>query len=537
MDLPGAVPDAKAIYELVSKQGKVPAANAILLTNEQATKPAILGALRKIATASRPGDHVMFYFSGHGVSAQAPGGTQIGLPEDTGALLPYRETPWRLAEVNPEMLITGRADLRPIFLEMDRNEVSVLAVFDSCYSENLSRTHRTARDGSGIRAGGSLSSLAQLEARMLEGLAHVAGTRSGEWPYRNLIALSAAARNQKAFEASMGRQSFDGQPHGFFTNSLLEAISGKADIDHNGTLDYEELHKYVLEKVQSQQQNQTPQLRPLYPAPILKRPVLGVMKSASLARARHTGKLTVALPGPTVALRSIIDGVTDLQFEAHPGEADLVLKGTQSARKPNLWVNLRIESASEAVHEMFNTFNSEDAEDRNRMHAVFRRLLAIQRVLSLTRESSMKLSLQMNPPGRSLLFGGEQIEVQAILEKPARILLLSLAANGQIDVLWPVRPEDDKPSPPGKPIAICIEIAAPFGPETFFLAALSAPPSEWKNWAGQQRRVAEPTANDYEELTSLFSKTSGLKGFASLSSTSIGRNDAKIPVGGCLSNP
>lgn len=176
MDLPGAVPDAKAIYALVVKQWKVPVENAILLTDEDATKSAILSALRKIATASRPGDQVMFYFSGHGISAQAPRGKQIGLPEDTGALLPYNKTPWPpLTALTPEMLVSGRADLRPVFLEMDRNDVRILALFDSCYSENSSKSQRIARDGNGLNAGDSRLSLEQLEATMLDKLSAVNG--------------------------------------------------------------------------------------------------------------------------------------------------------------------------------------------------------------------------------------------------------------------------------------------------------------------------------------------------------------------------
>lgn len=322
----------------------------------------------------------------------------------------------------------------------------------------------------------------------------------------------------------MGSQSIDGDgaSHGFFTNGLLEAMRGMADIDHNGILDYEELHKYVLEKVQLQHSDQTPQLRPLYPAAILKAPVLGQTKPLA-ALAAPAIKLIIALPGPMAAFRSIVGEIPDLRIAGHPSEATVLLKGEQSQLKPNLWKHLTIERASGAVHETFHTFNSDDPEDRKQLQLVLRRLVAIQRLLSLVQASSLKLTIQFNPPGRTALFMGEDFEVQAILEGPARILLLSLAANGQIDVMWPYRPEDDRMREAGKPITIPGRIGPPLGPETYFLAALQTPPPEWEKWAGQQRTIAEPTVVDYEQLLTLFSGATGLKGFASISSYSMGR--------------
>ena len=56
-------------------------------------------------------------------------------------------------------------------------------------------------------------------------------------------------------------QTFDGQPHGVFTQGLLRALNGLADTNHDGDVTYDELFRSTREIVQGESK-QRPQVLP-----------------------------------------------------------------------------------------------------------------------------------------------------------------------------------------------------------------------------------------------------------------------------------
>ena len=86
------------------------------------------------------------------------------------------------------------------------------------------------------------------------------------------------------------RQTLDGLAHGAFTNGLLEGLEGAADLNHDGVITYQELHGFLMQRVQTQN-GQTPQLFPRG-APLVNQPVFG---SAAAKFARKDAKQDILL--------------------------------------------------------------------------------------------------------------------------------------------------------------------------------------------------------------------------------------------------
>ena len=98
-----------------------------------------------------------------------------------------------------------------------------------------------------------------------------------EWPYQNPVYLSAAVRHEAAWDipaerARAERPTIDGNAHGAFTDSLLRALRGDADLDQDGQIAYRELHNFLLQRLQ--RDGQTPQLH-VHAEEIGTGPVLG----------------------------------------------------------------------------------------------------------------------------------------------------------------------------------------------------------------------------------------------------------------------
>src|SRR5262245_46089463 len=63
--LAGCVNDARDVIDYLSQLG-ARAENVAAIYDGQATKAAIITALRDMVSASSPGDHLLFHYSGHG---------------------------------------------------------------------------------------------------------------------------------------------------------------------------------------------------------------------------------------------------------------------------------------------------------------------------------------------------------------------------------------------------------------------------------------------------------------------------------------
>ncbi|HMP81627.1 MAG TPA: caspase family protein, partial [Verrucomicrobiota bacterium] len=195
-NLDGCVNDVEAVRGLlIAKYGFSPA-NIVVLTNQQATRSAILSGIRgHLADASKPGDMAFFFYAGHGSqvvnskSAEQDKRDETIVPADS-----WKDVP----DIRDK-------ELRPLFNAVLDKQALLTVVFDSCHSGSAAR-------------GVSVPVKSRRAEPILEDIAD--GTDYGSSPEeRGALVLSAAQDDQLAEEQTRGER-----PHGAFTAALLRVL-------------------------------------------------------------------------------------------------------------------------------------------------------------------------------------------------------------------------------------------------------------------------------------------------------------------------
>jgi hypothetical protein len=185
-----------------------------VLTNQEATKQNILRQLETIRKSVDANSRVVFYFAGHGQTEDLPGGRERGyiVPEDADAY-DWQGTMLPMDELN-----------RTIKLFKAKH---VLLAFDSCYS--------------GLGLTRSIKRHPKQDAVYLNKMMHT----------RSIQILTAGSRSEQAVEA---------EGHGLFTDHLLAALDGAADINADGHITATEIYATVRPSITKQSHSrQTPQ--------------------------------------------------------------------------------------------------------------------------------------------------------------------------------------------------------------------------------------------------------------------------------------
>ena len=184
------------------------------LTNKNATRHNILRQLERIRQSVDANSRVVFYFAGHGQTEDLPGGRERGyiVPADADAY-DWQGTMLAMDQLN-RTIKTIKAK-------------HILLAFDSCYSGlGLTRSikRRSPQDAVYIK-------------KMMQ--------------TRSIQILTAGSRDEQAMET---------EGHGLFTDHLLAALNGSADINSDGHITATEIYATVRPSITQQSfSRQTPQ--------------------------------------------------------------------------------------------------------------------------------------------------------------------------------------------------------------------------------------------------------------------------------------
>lgn len=280
-DLEGPRNDVSSMVEVLEAKWAFDTRNIITLLDENATESNILAALESMYENSAPGDDLLVYYSGHGTSAMDVSlGGKLHLPDGSGALISsdfdpdkhvaryYNNQP---IAADDDGLLVGRYELKPLFEKLNRDR-TLLVIFDACFSGNAVRgvndqyVPKVKRLVSFADIGNWLSGKSKNknavdrqaikdedceDCRDLEKIAE----EVAEFDYENLIYFGAAAENQLAVDVSQSEidaglaTTFDGKPHGGFTNALLHAL-WSVDAKEPDSVSYAQLFSQVLAEFQ-----------------------------------------------------------------------------------------------------------------------------------------------------------------------------------------------------------------------------------------------------------------------------------------------
>ena len=192
-DLRFADRDARQVVAFLRSRigGSVPVSHVRFLANQQATQSGIQQALALFGRA-KPGDRVLFYFSGHGLA---------------DSFVPYDARPG-----DPRSLLTHR-DVKAAFR---RSAASTkLCIADACLSGSMTQTRQS-------------DPVPSRSSRVADN--------------GNVAMLLASRATQYAIESRR-------LTGGAFTHYLLLGLNGRADRNADRTVTIRELHQYVSPQV------------------------------------------------------------------------------------------------------------------------------------------------------------------------------------------------------------------------------------------------------------------------------------------------
>ncbi len=223
-DLKGPPQDAALIARALVARGVEPGAIAVLVTGAgdhlppgvrragQPTRAAILAAMAAAGAAARPGDTVVFHFSGHGSLAPDRDGDEGGGADQI--ILPMDARGWRGAVGDVENAIYDD-ELQAWARGLLGRGVRVVGVLDACHS------------GTGFRAAPGIGVARAVDPALLgipEGMAEAEPAPAAPLP-GEFVFLYAARADQRAFEFPEGEVW-----HGAFSLAFARALAGGGEL-------------------------------------------------------------------------------------------------------------------------------------------------------------------------------------------------------------------------------------------------------------------------------------------------------------------
>jgi len=465
--LEGPAHDVAALADHLKNAAGFPADRVQTLVDAQATRGAVMAAVKGLLTRTRKGDEVFLYYSGHGTSAH--NNPALDLDPFTGALMPYDFREGGAAEM-VDRLIVGSRDLKPILKKLDRDR-RVLAVFDACYSGYAVRTMRPPGTAKFVSLG--------LEDLVGDGAPPAFGAHTRKrppYPYRNIIYISAASDRQTARDIDtslirLGERTFDGKPHGALTDALMRGIRGAGDTDGNGRVTYNELHGFVRAEVH-RRFGHTPQMlyaqtrKAALDEPVFLARSAGGPKPPTPAPEKPEGPLRVKLEDVGPDLRSAISGIPGVTVT--DGAYDLMVSydapGERAIGRP---VYLYLPNGA-----LLDKVAQNRAADRIRAQARVRRLIGLT-----CPNQAFNVFLNI-VDGKAVLLDGEDVAFRIRSEAKTHIFLVNIDAGGGVNVIYPCKRSELAPFPADKEKTLDIGQVSgpPFGTETVKVFAFKDKP-------------------------------------------------------------
>ncbi|MDR2913228.1 MAG: caspase family protein [Tannerella sp.] len=189
-----AATDAKLFYNLLTNGKQNP--NIVLLLDENATRSNILNAIKKKYQQAKSSDHIIFYFSGHGVDGYF---CQYDSNEDPGSLLKHK-------------------DIQNAF-KMSNAGVK-LCIADACHAGSIKTSSSTKK---------SVNFLKEYNDKSVS-------------KNENIIVFMSSRGNQISMEDPFLRQ-------GVFTHYLIKSFQGEADENNDQKVTAKEMYTYVRDNV------------------------------------------------------------------------------------------------------------------------------------------------------------------------------------------------------------------------------------------------------------------------------------------------
>ena len=210
MNLKFAADDARALARTLEKSGKglYRDIRVRVLTDSEATRENIIENMSSFLGQAGKDDIVMIFVAGHGVRYKPTGSYYFMTHDSSHATMVARALKW--------------SDFQEMIKIIKGNTNKIVLALDTCHAGAMEL---------GLRAGGSGEDLAATMQKA-SGIYTIGASKSGE---------ESIESEQFSIDNSPG--------HGVFTYSLIQGLSGRANLDNNSYISIMELLSYISREV------------------------------------------------------------------------------------------------------------------------------------------------------------------------------------------------------------------------------------------------------------------------------------------------
>lgn len=429
--LAGAVNDARDINDALNTMG---AKKVIMLLDQEATRAKILQSWRELTDEAAPGDTIVFSYAGHG--GQEPErvvGSERDRLDETFQLAGFQN----VRPGNGERILDDEINL----LFAKARHLKIIFLADSCHSGTMTRSFDSRSGVLRTRLGG----YGAIVDDPLPPPTEATAALSPE-DLDNIVYFGAVRDDQVVQEIKI-----DQKPRGALSWSFARALRGSADLDKNGSVNTEELARYVTEAVRTRSAGrQHPQMTPRgKPAEIN----LAVGTAAPSEFDRPATLSIVNLP----AGNAIGSELTDVTLAA-TDKADLIWDYSSGDF---------LTSNGDVIADIGATASAANAQ------AIVDKWLLLRDLGQLSESNPLSLRIE---PNDKLHRSGEQIAIQLSGHQYPKLAAFNLAVDGTVQFLIPTPHDPDARYhgnlTRGQALRFPLKVVAPFGAD--HLVALAA---------------------------------------------------------------
>lgn len=492
--LEGPAQDVAALRRVLHQRWGFQPGDVRTLVDSQARRQSILKELDALLQRSDAGDDLLIYFSGHGTSALDRSASELDVPHGSGAFIAHDFDPRR-----PDAggLIVGRHDLVPRITALEQAGRRLWVVMDSCYSGQAVRESQSTTADPNLWPPRSFQiSRADMPARL--SAAPALNLAAPPYPYRATAFLSAASEGETAKDVSSTQlqrwPTADGKPHGALTDALLRVLDGSlpGDLNGDGWLDLNELHRAITDFMSQRPYAQAPQRLPAVAEDahgLGTRPVLSLRGVASAPQIAALRPLAVRVHDLPASLAQRLRGMPDVEVTGSD-TADL-----QIGRSPA--------GSIDVIDRSGDRWLQLDSLDADRIVGQVRQLAWAKRLRSLAERHQrgvLPLGVEPSDHGGNLKVG-DQMRFALRPDRQGWLLLVDIASNGQLIPLYPLGLHDTVALPAGQAWQTApMRVEPPEGKDLQFAFLFDREPAELAAWTRLARRDDDASRQNLQAM-------------------------------------
>lgn len=497
-DLDGPKYDIESLAAILPSWG-IHNNNIKILLDKEATKKNIIQELNKLERKTKTGDQLFIYFSGHGTS---PFDKSVGLemPHTTGAFLPY-DSLFDEGASSAEILnslIVGQRDIQPILKKMDKNK-QVFVVVDACYSENTARSFssdftkpqpRAASLSFSMLSNSSSGSSNNSDKNPL----NAASSLAESYPYENVVFFSASSKYETAGDYNqamdLANKTFDGKPHGVFTDAFLRVLTGLIPVDSNEDKILSYLETYNATSSYLSDTDQSPKISYKLGSRSIEHAIFAtdnpqLIQDIKLTANNVSPPLAIFFSDELAQVKSVLSNIYGLKQVDKKALADLILSSNKNG--------MSVANHSGEIIKQFSVLNNTS------IFTYFKSQYWLKKMRHLDGVGGFTVAINLSDGKNigSTVKIGEEFKISLTTDETSNLWLISMNNNGGVNVLYPFNNSENQSTKKGAKSIMEIVAGDPIGEDWLVAYAFKGKVKELNKFVGASFSGASVRAEQF----------------------------------------